>query len=223
MRILLVEDAKKLAVFIKKGLAAQSYVVDCAYDGVTAEDQASTDVYDLIILDLMLPQKDGLSVCKSLRAKGTDTPILMLTARGEMEDRVSGLNSGADDYLVKPFDFKELLARVQALLRRPQEKLPEILKARDITLDNSRRIVKRDSQEINLSHREFALLEFLVRNKNIVLSRNQILNHCWGWESDAYSNVIDVYIRKLRRKLNPGGECGEIIKTIRGSGYKIED
>lgn len=222
MRILLVEDTKKLALFIKRGLKAESYVVDCVFDGLAAEAQASTGVYDLIVLDLMLPKKDGVSVCSSLRAKDINTPILMITARGGLDDRVGGLNAGADDYLVKPFDFEELSARIRALLRRPQEKLPEILKVRDIAVDSSRRRVTRGNQEVPMSHKEFALLEFMLRNKNVVLMREQIMDHCWGLTSSTHSNVIDVYINRLRQKLGCGDDA-ELIQTVRGSGYKIED
>lgn len=222
MRILLVEDVRKLAAYLRKGLEAQSYSVDCAYDGISAEDKALTGVYDLIILDLMLPLKDGIAVCRTLREQQVSTPILMLTARGEVGDRVQGLNAGADDYLVKPFDFEELLARVRALLRRPREKLPEILKIRDITIDNVTRTVKKNGNRIDLSLKEYVLLEYLVRNKNIVVSREQILNNCWGWVFDSYSNVVDVYIKKLRRKLSPEDSNG-YIKTIRGVGYVIEE
>lgn len=222
MRILLVDDAKKLVSFIKRGLKAESYVVDCAYDGKTAEDKALTGVYDLIILDLMLPVKDGVAVCKSLRKKGIQTPILMLTAKDELDDRVAGLNAGADDYLVKPFDFMELSARVRALLRRPQEKLPEILKIGDITIDGSRQRVTLGKQDIPMSPKEFALLELLVRNKNVVLKREEIIEHCWGLTSNTYSNVVDVYINKLRQKLGSGDDA-ELIRTVRGSGYMIEE
>lgn len=222
MRVLLVEDVKKLAAFIKKGLEAQSYSVDCVHDGVSAEDKALTGIYDLIVLDLMLPKKDGIAVCRSLREKKISTPILMLTARGEVEDRVTGLDVGADDYLVKPFDFAELLARSRALLRRPPEKLPEKIAVRDVIIDNSTRKVTKGGNVINLSLKEYALLEYLIRNKNIVVSRDQILNHCWGWDFDSCSNVVDVYIKKLRRKLDPGDQPG-YIKTMRGVGYVIKE
>ncbi len=222
MRILVVEDVKKLASYIKKGLEAQSYSVDCVYDGDTAEHKALVGEYDLILLDLLLPKKDGIAVCQTLRQKGLPTPILMLTAKREIEDRVNGLNCGADDYLVKPFDFEELLARIRALLRRPKEKLPEILKVKDITMDNSTRTVKRGNDIIPLSLKEYAVLEYMIRSKNMVLNRDQILNHCWDWNLDTFSNVVDVYIKKLRRKLNPENN-EQYIKTVRGVGYKIEE
>lgn len=222
VRILLVEDVRKLSAYIKKGLEAQSYVVDCAFDGVTAEEMALTGAYDLIILDLMLPRKDGLAVCETLRAQRLAVPILMLTARGEVEDRVRGLDAGADDYLLKPFDFGELNARVRALLRRPKEKLPEVLQVRDISIDNVTRTVEKNGARIQLSLKEYTLLEYLVRNKNIVLTRDQILDNCWGWVFDSYSNIVDVYVKKLRQKLDPGDGNG-YIRTIRGVGYIIEE
>jgi len=225
MRILVVEDVKKLAAYIKKGLSAEDFLVDCAYEGIAAEEMALTGVYDLVILDLMLPGKDGLSVCRALRGRGVDVPILMLTARGEIEDRVNGLNTGADDYLVKPFDFDELVARVHALLRRPGERLPEVMRLRELTIDCSRRLVTRGDRRIHLSPKEFALLEYLLRNRNIVLSREQIISNCWGWASESYSNVVDVYVKKLRRKLaSPDmDEKIEYIRTVRGAGYIIEE
>jgi DNA-binding response OmpR family regulator len=224
MRILLVEDSKKLSSFIKRGLKAESYSVDCVYDGKTAEARALSEEYDLLILDLMLPKKDGVAVCMSLRKKDVNTPILMLTAKGELEDRVGGLNAGADDYLVKPFEFDELSARIRALLRRPQQKLPEIMMIRDIAIDNAQRRVTRANKDVPMSMKEFALLEFLVRNRNCVVEREQILNHCWGL-SDAdipHTNVVDVYINKLRQKIE-ADDGSPLIRTVRGSGYMIED
>lgn len=222
MRILLVDDSKKLTSFISRGLKAERYAVNCAFDGKTAEEKALTGVYDLIILDLMLPIKGGVAVCKSLRKKGIHTPILMLTAKGELSDRVAGLNAGADDYLVKPFDFVELSARIRALLRRPQKKLPELLKVRDISIDCSRHRVTLGSQEIPMSPKEYAILEFLARNKNEVLMREQIVDHCWDLTSSNNSNVVDVYINKLRQKLG-SREDAALIRTVRGSGYIIEE
>ncbi|MHB8858294.1 MAG: response regulator transcription factor [Thermoleophilia bacterium] len=222
MRILVVEDVRRLAAYIKKGLEAQSYSVDCAYDGEEAEQRALAGDYDLLLLDLMLPKKDGLTVCRDLRKKGLSKPILMLTAKREVEDRIAGLDCGADDYLVKPFDFAELLARIRSLLRRPQERLSEPLEVKDITMDSSIRTVKRAGQVIKLSVKEYAVLDYLLRNKNMVLTRTQILNHCWDWNLETFSNVVDVYVRKLRRKLDPA-DRERYIKTVRGVGYKIED
>jgi len=225
MRMLLVEDVKRLAAYIRKGLSAEGFLVDCAYDGEAAEEMALTGVYDLVVLDLMLPKKDGLSVCRSLREHGIKTPILMLTAKGEVGDRVNGLNTGADDYRVKPFDFDELVARVNALLRRPRERLPEVMHLRDLSIDCSRRTVTRGDERIKLSPKEFALLEYLLRNRNIVLSREQIISNCWGWASDSYSNVVDVYVKKLRRKLAAADsdDKASCIQTVRGVGYTIEE
>lgn len=228
MRILLVDDVEKLAAYIKKGLVAEGFLVDCAHEGRAAEAAAMSGAFDLIILDLMLPGRDGLSVCGRLRDRGIDTPILMLTALGEIDDRVNGLNAGADDYLIKPFDFAELVARVRALLRRPGELLPDVVELGDLSVDLSGHTVSRDGTKVKLSPKEFTLLEYLLRNKNIVLTREQIISNCWGWDSDSYSNVVDVYIKKLRRKLEqPGvkfrkGKAG-YIRTVRGTGYVIED
>lgn len=225
MRILVVEDTEKLAAYISKGLTADGYLVDLAYDGMEAERMSLTGVYDMIVLDLMLPKKDGLSVCRTLRERELDIPILMLTAKGETDDRVTGLDSGADDYLAKPFDFNELRARIRALLRRPSERMPDTLKLRDLTVDLSRRVVIRDGQEVKLSSREFTLLEYLIRNRNIVLSREQIIGNCWGWASESYSNVVDAHVKKLRKKLSPPGKSGKVeyIRTVRGVGYVIDE
>lgn len=221
MRILLIEDVKKLASFIKKGLESASYSVDCAYAGQDGASMAMMGDFDLIILDIMLPQKNGFEVCRELRQNNISTPILMLTAKGETEDRVTGLNCGADDYLPKPFDFKELLARIRALLRRPETFLPVIQIVGDIAIDTSTRTVKRGEDILTLSAKEYALLDYMVRNKNIVLSRNQILDGCWDWSDDRLSNIVDAYIMKLRRKLSPE-DHEKYIKTVRGVGYAIQ-
>lgn len=221
MRILFAEDVRKLASFVKRGLEAQSYTVDCVFDGVAAEQRALSDEYDLIVLDIMLPGKDGLDVCRAVREQGIHAPILMLTARGTIEDRVTGLNQGADDYLVKPFDFKELSARVRALLRRPRGVQSDVYTIRDITVDTAAQSVSRGGVRINLSLKEYAVLEYLCRNSNIALSRDRILEHCWGWDYDSFSNIVDVYIRKLRQKLDPANP-EKHIKTVRGVGYRLE-
>jgi len=222
MRILVIEDHKRLAAYIKRGLEAESYVVDFAHDGETAEHLALVVDYDLLVLDLMLPRKDGIAVCQSLRKQGLSTPIIMLTAKREIDDRVTGLDCGADDYLTKPFDFAELLARIRALLRRPQEQLSQTLEVKDIVMDGLTRTVTRAGEKIPMSMKEYAVLDYLLRNKNIVLSREKILNHCWDWNTNTFSNVVDVYIRKLRGKLNPD-DRERYIRTVRGVGYKIED
>ena len=198
MRILVIEDERKLADYLKKGLENHSYSVDCVYDGEAGEKRAAMGEYDAIVLDLMLPVKDGIEVTKSLRARGINVPILMLTARGELEDKILGLDSGADDYLVKPFEFQELLARIRALLRRPTTKVGEELKAQDITVYPNKYLIEQGSKKLDLTLKEYAVLEYLVRHKGEVLNREQIFDHCWDWTVDSFSNVVDVYIKKLR-------------------------
>ncbi|MHB1254321.1 MAG: response regulator transcription factor [Candidatus Humimicrobiaceae bacterium] len=221
MRLLLVEDNQKLASYIKKGLENQSYAVDCVYDGNSAEKQALYGDYDLIILDIYLPQKDGLAVCKSLRENSMNTPVIMLTAKQEIEDKILGLDSGADDYLAKPFDFNELLARIRALLRRPKEKDPEILSAQNIFIDGSKHIVRKEEEIVALTLKEYSVLEYLVRNKGIALNRDQILEHCWDLSYDSFSNIVDVYVKRLRKKLDLTN-YEKYIQTIRGIGYKFK-
>lgn len=220
MRILIVEDNKKLAGYIKKGLEKNGYVADCVYDGENGEERAIFGEYDLIILDLMLPKKDGISVCCTLRDKSINTPVIMLTAKGELDDRVNGLDSGADDYLVKPFELQELLARLRALLRRPIKSIPIIITAQDISLDNAKHLVKQGEKELTLTLKEYMVLEYLMINKGQVLMRDQFLDHCWDFAYDSFSNIVDVYIKRLRRKLNDKNE--KYIKTIRGVGYKFQ-
>ncbi|MHB8176674.1 MAG: response regulator transcription factor, partial [Thermoleophilia bacterium] len=218
MRILLVEDNRKLAGYIKKALKKESYAVDCVFDGGAGEERAVLGEYDLVILDIMLPVKDGFQVCRALRGKNVNIPILLLTARGELEDRVEGLDSGADDYLVKPFELKELSARLRALLRRPPKKKNEILTAGSISLDNARHIARMGDEILSLTLKEYAVLDFLVRNKDLILSRAQIYSHCWELADSSYSNVVDAVIKQLRKKLNDNKKQN-IIKTIRGVGY----
>ena len=221
MRILIVEDNQKLAGYIKKALEQKSYSADCIYDGEAGEKRATFGEYDLIILDIMLPKRDGITVCKNLREKNINLPIIMLTAKGELDDRVEGLDSGADDYLVKPFELKELLARTRALLRRPKQKTDEILKVQDITIDNAKHTVKQGNKELKLTLKEYAVLEYLVRNKGNVVNREQILGHCWDFAFDSFSNIVDVYIKQLRKKLND--KNGKYIKTIREIGYQFQE
>ncbi len=220
MRILVIEDERKLADYLKKGLENHSYSVDCVYDGEAGEKRAAMGEYDAIVLDLMLPVKDGIEVTKSLRARGINVPILMLTARGELEDKILGLDSGADDYLVKPFEFQELLARIRALLRRPTAKVGEELKAQDITVYPNKYLIEQGSKKLDLTLKEYAVLEYLVRHKGEVLNREQIFDHCWDWTVDSFSNVVDVYIKKLRDKLNDKNE--KYIRTVRGVGYQFQ-
>jgi len=218
MRILLVEDEPRLAAFIAKGLREQAYAVDIARDGEQALYRASVNEYDLVILDVLLPVRDGHAVCRELRASGYRTPILMLTARGSVDDRVAGLDSGADDYLTKPFDFKELLARMRALLRRSATLRPPVARVADLTLDTASHSVTRAGKPISLTAKEYALLEFLVLNEGRVVGREQIAQHVWDECFDPLSNIIDVYVKRLRHKLDTG-HSPRLIRTRRGEGY----
>ena len=218
MRILLVEDEARVAGFIAKGLREQAYAVDIAGDGEQALYQAAVNQYDIVILDVMLPLKDGHTVCRELRASGFRTPILMLTARGAVDDRVEGLDSGADDYLAKPFDFKELLARLRALLRRSAALRPQVLRVADLTLNTASHAAARAGKPVSLTAKEYALLEFLVLNQGRVVGREQIGQHVWDENFDPLSNVIDVYIKRLRAKLDTGFSR-RLIHTRRGEGY----
>lgn len=221
MRILVVEDEKKVASFIKKGLEEESYAVDVSYDGEEGGILAETNPYDLIILDIMLPHKNGLSVLKELRNKGKNTPILLLTAKGTVEDRVIGLNAGADDYLAKPFVFAELLARVRSLLRRGGEKSP-VLRFADLAMDPVTHKVTRGGVDIELTSKEYALLEYFMRRPNQVLTRTMISEHVWESDFDTFTNVIDVYVNYLRNKVDKGYEK-KLIQTVRGVGYILKE
>lgn len=220
MRILVVEDEQKIARFIKKGLVEEGYAVDIACNGEEALSYAASAPYDLIILDLLLPKIDGITVCRRLRESSLATPILMLTAKDSIEDRVSGLDAGADDYLVKPFAFAELLARIRALLRRPQGATSSILQVADLSLDLARHRAERSGAPIELTPTEYALLEYLMRNPCQVLSRTQIMQHVWNYDFFAGSNIVDVYIRYLRKKIDEGHDK-KLIRTVRGAGYTI--
>lgn len=221
MRVLVVEDERRIAAFIKRGLEEEQYAVDVAYDGEEALDWTDAVDYDLIVLDVLLPKKDGIQVCQELRAQGSNVPILMLTARDAVEDRVQGLDSGADDYLVKPFAFQELLARLRALLRRTSEIRSTRLQVGDLVLDTLTRRATRGGRVIELTAREYALLEFLMRRPGQVSSRTQITEHAWDYDFSTTSNIVDVYIRYLRRKIDNGFEA-KLIRTVHGEGYKIE-
>ena len=221
MRILVVEDERRIAAFIKRGLEEERYAADVAYDGEEALDWADVVEYDLIVLDVLLPKKDGIQVCRELRSHGSKVPILMLTARDAIEDRVQGLDSGADDYLVKPFAFQELLARLRALLRRSGAVKTTRLQVGDLALDTLTHRATRGGRAIELTAREYALLEFLMRHPGQVLSRTQIAEHVWDYDFFSTSNVVDVYIRYLRRKIDLDSDV-KLIKTVRGAGYKIE-
>ena len=222
MRILLVEDETRVAGFIAKGLREQAYAVDIASDGEQALYHAAVNQYDIVILDVMLPVKDGHTVCRELRASGFRTPILMLTARDAVDDRVEGLDSGADDYLAKPFDFKELLARLRALLRRPAGLRPQVLRVADLTLNTASHAVTRAGKSVSLTAKEYALIEFLVLNQGRVVGREQIGQHVWDENFDPFSNVIDVYIKRLRSKLDTGFSR-RLIHTRRGEGYILSE
>jgi len=220
VRVLLVEDEERVAGFVARGLRESAYAVDVAGDGERALYLAAVNRYDLVILDVMLPRKGGHAVCRELRASGFRAPILMLTARDAIEDRVEGLDSGADDYLVKPFDFKELLARMRALARRHAEVRPAALRAGDLTVDTTGHAVTRCGKPVSLTAKEYALLEFLVLNQGRVVNREEIAEHVWDESFDPFSNVIDVYIKRLRAKLEkPEGR--RLIHTRRGEGYVL--
>ena len=221
MRILLVEDEPSAARFIAKGLREATYAVDIAADGTVAAEQCQQYDYDAIVLDVMLPGRDGLSVCRELRASGSDVPVLMLTARDAVEARVQGLDAGADDYLTKPFDFRELLARLRALTRRERRPLaPERIEIGALSIDVPGRRVLRHGREIPLTSREYALLEYLARRAGEVVGRADIAEHVWDEHYDAFSNVVDVYVQRLRRKLDSPG-MPSIIRTRRGHGYQL--
>lgn len=221
MRILLVEDDPGVRRFVVKGLREQAYAVDTATNGEEALYQADINEYDLIVLDVMIPPPDGFEVCRRLRKAGKRMPILMLTARDGVEDRVSGLDRGADDYLTKPFEFRELLARLRALLRRSSELQPPRLTVGDLVLDTAAQSATRGGRAISLTHKEYALLEYLVRNAGRVVSRSDIAEHVWDESFDPFSNLIEVYINRLRRKLDPDG-TGSLLQTRRGAGYILQ-
>ena len=224
MRILVVEDEKKIARALEKALQQEHYAVDVSYDGDDGYAMATTEPYDVVILDRMVPgEYDGIAIVKAMREKGITTPVLLLTALGRTEDKTLGLDSGADDYLVKPFALDELLARVRALLRRPAQQQATVLDAHDLSLDTANRVVKRGNKEISLTSKEYGLLEYLLRNKNRPMSKDSIMQHVWDYDADILPNTIEVYIKYLRAKIDkPFGGRG-LIKTVRGFGYKIED
>lgn len=222
MKILIVEDEKKIAQIIKKGLLQEGYSVDLAFDGEEALEKYDVNEYDLVVLDLMLPKLDGLSVCKEIRSLDPDIPVLMLTAKDSMDDKVLGLDSGADDYMTKPFSFDELFARVRALLRRGKKADMPILSFLDLFLDPSSKTVKRSDKTINLTSREFALLEYFMRNPNRVLTKTQILEHVWDCNYDGFSNIVETYVKYLRKKLRVNDSKSELIFTVRGSGYILK-
>ncbi|HXG21285.1 MAG TPA: response regulator transcription factor [Methylomirabilota bacterium] len=222
MRILLIEDERKVARFLQRGLEAEHHSVDIAYDGEEGLARLCNGPYDLVILDVMLPQRDGLAVLHAARQRGVQTPILLLTARDTLADKVAGLDQGADDYLTKPFAFEELLARLRALLRRSATAQPTILALADLRLDPAARQVTRAGKRIDLTAKEFALLEFFLRNPGRVLSRALIAQHVWGVDFDTFTNVIDVYVKYLRKKIDAEFEP-KLIHTVRGAGYVLKE
>lgn len=220
MRVLVVEDEPAIADFIVRGLTEQGHAVDRAADGVKALDLLAVGTFDIVLLDVMLPKMDGISVCRTLRERGVRAPVLMLTARDTVEDRVLGLDSGADDYLVKPFAFEELVARIRALGRREPTITGAVLRVADLELDTATRLASRNGRSIELTAKEYALLEYLLRNPNRVLTRTMISERVWNYETFNVANVIDVYIGHLRRKIDDGEEV-KLIHTVRGAGYKL--
>ncbi len=222
MRVLVIEDEHRIAASIKKGLELETYAVDTAYDGVEGYDLAMSEEYDAIVLDLMIPGLDGISVCKQLRQNGNHVPIIMLTAKGQTQDKVLGLNSGADDYLTKPFAFEELIARIRALIRRPKQTATNILTIGTLSLNTTTFEVKRSGTTIQVSSKEFSLLEYLIRHANTVLTKTQIISHVWDYDADILPNTVEVYIKNLRSKIDaPFPKEKPLLQTVRGFGYKI--
>jgi two-component system copper resistance phosphate regulon response regulator CusR len=221
MRILVVEDEPRMANVIAKGLRETSYAVDVAEDGDAALYQASINDYDLIVLDILLPRRNGFEVCRALRARGNSTPILMLTARATVDDRVSGFDAGADDYLTKPFSFREFLARVRALLRRDSQLRPDVYQLDDLIVDSASHRVSRAAREIELTAKEYALLEFLARRAGQLVSRTEIAAHVWDDSFDPFSNTIEVYMNRLRKKIDDPHTV-KLLHTRRGEGYILE-
>ncbi len=222
MKILIVEDEHLIATSLKKGLEQEHYTVDIAFDGLEGYDLAASGEYDIILLDLMLPGLDGISICQKLRSENIHTPILMLTAKSQLDDKVKGFDVGADDYLTKPFAFEELLARIRALSRRPQQTTNKVLTLADLTIDTTNYQVKRGTKEIRLSSKEYSLLECLVRHAGQILNKDQIIQYVWSYESDILPNTVEVYIRNLRQKIDQPFKK-KLIQTIRGFGYKISE
>jgi DNA-binding response OmpR family regulator len=221
MNTLIIEDEKKVSRFLKLGLEGERHTVDAAYDGEAGEKFALSGKYDVIVLDLMLPKKSGIEVLKSIRSKGISTPVLILTAKGNLEDKVEGLDKGADDYLVKPFAFAEFMARIRSLGRRSGIEKSTLLRVADLELDTISRKARRDGREIELTNREFALLEYFIRNINRILTRTVISEHIWEYDFDTGTNIVEVYVNKLRNKIDSQSET-KLIHTIRGAGYMMK-
>ncbi|HEY8225512.1 MAG TPA: response regulator transcription factor [Pyrinomonadaceae bacterium] len=221
MRVLVIEDEPRMANVIAKGLREHSYAVDVAQDGEAGLYLTSINDYDVIVLDVLLPERDGFEVCRELRTRGYTTPILMLTARAAVDDRVTGFNAGADDYLTKPFSFRELLARIHALLRRDSQLRPDVLEIEDLMVDSASHRVSRGNQEVQLTAKEYALLEYLARRKGQLVSRAEIAAHVWDDSFDPFSNTIEVYMNRLRKKID-GSHSTKLLHTRRGEGYILE-
>lgn len=222
MKVLIIEDEQRIARYIKKGLQTKAYVVDMAFDGIQGFDLASTENYDVIILDRMLPGMDGLELCRKLRKEGNNTPILILTAKTQVDEKVEGLEAGADDYLAKPFAFVELLARIKALARRPKSKIDNILKVGSLTLNTNTYEVKRNGKNINLSRKEFALLEFFLRHPNQTFNAEQLTQQVWDYDSDVLPNTAQVYVGYLRKKIDlTFPDQPKLLQNTRGFGYKL--
>lgn len=223
MKILVVDDEVRIAKAIKQGLEQDGYAVDVEHDGEDGYNAATADEYDVVILDVMMPEMNGFEVARKLREDGLKMPIMMLTAKDQSRDIVEGLDAGADDYLAKPFSFDVLLARVRALLRRPQEAIDNILIARDLEMDVANHMVKRAGKDIALSNKEFAILEYLLRNKNRILSKTNIMTHVWDFDADILPNNVEVFINYLRGKVDKPFAGEPLIQTVRGFGYIIKD
>jgi len=221
MRILLVEDEPRMANVIAKGLREQSYAVDVALDGVSGLYQSSINDYDVIVLDVLLPERDGYEVCRELRQRGDSTPVLMLTARAAVDDRLAGFDAGADDYLTKPFSFRELLARIRALLRRDVQLRPDVLEIDDLVVDSGSHRVSRANHDVQLTAKEYALLEYLARRAGQLVSRAEIAAHVWDDTFDPFSKAIEVYMNRLRKKID-GNHSTKLLHTRRGEGYLLQ-
>lgn len=221
MQILIVEDERKIANLLRRGLVEERYLVDNAFDGQEAIEKCAINSYDLVVLDIMIPKLDGISVCKTIRMTDTCLPILMLTARDGFADKVAGLDAGADDYLTKPFSFAELLARIRALLRRGKTADPVVLAVDDLTLNPATKEVMRGGTAVSLTAREFALLEYFMRYPNVVLSKTRLLEHVWDCNYDGLSNVVETYVKYVRKKIRTTDDDAELIQTLRGSGYVL--
>lgn len=220
MRVLIVEDERRLSNIIKKGFMEDGFAVDQAFDGEEGQYLAENEQYDLIVLDIMLPKLDGLQVCKELRKKNIKTPVLMLTAKSATEDKVAGLDSGADDYITKPFSFVEFRSRVHALIRRSHQETSPVLSVDDLIVDPLKHVVSRGGKIITLTPKEFAVIELMLRHKGEVVSRTMIIEHVWDYNFDGMSNVVDVFVGTLRKKIDTGAKV-KLIQTVHGVGYKI--